>query len=181
MKNMTFIIKSLIVLNLLGFLCYYTGLNPIYGLHKDFRVWELLSYGFLHNGWFHLLSNMLGLYFFGNDLAEEVGWKKFLLFYLSCIAFSGLVVSFTLEGYCVGASGGIFGLISGYGCRFWDRRIGNIFLPFKLGAKHFMYLIFLVQLMLLLHFKNEGVTTHLGHISGMIFGYIWFCKFDNYI
>jgi membrane associated rhomboid family serine protease len=57
------------------------------------RWWQFLTYGFVHdprNLW-HLVGNMLGLYFFGKPLEERYGWKEFLRFYLLAIVLGGIV------------------------------------------------------------------------------------------
>src|SRR6185436_17408764 len=45
---------------------------------------------FLHGGWLHVLGNMLYLWIFGNNIEDNFGHAKFLIFYLVC----GLAASF---------------------------------------------------------------------------------------
>lgn len=86
------------------------------------QVWRLLTYGFLHSDdLFHILFNMLFLYWFGRDLEEVYGPKEFLAFYLTAILAGGLGFTafgayFQLTGSlpwgqhtlrCIGASGGV--------------------------------------------------------------------------
>ena len=77
------------------------------------EVWRLLTYAFLHgtSGGFpwHIVFNMLFLYFFGRDVEDAYGPREFLAFYLTA-AFVGGVAFFLvpLEGlYCIGASGAV--------------------------------------------------------------------------
>jgi membrane associated rhomboid family serine protease len=65
-----------------------------------FRPWQLLSYGFLHGGMGHLLFNMLALVMFGAQVEYTWGQKRFLTYFLVCVAGAGLcqllVVSWTV-------------------------------------------------------------------------------------
>jgi membrane associated rhomboid family serine protease len=72
---------------------------------------------FLHGGWFHLGSNMLFLWIFGDNVEDRLGHGRYLLFYLLC----GVLA--TLAHFCahplsplptVGASGAIAGVMGAY-------------------------------------------------------------------
>ena len=49
-------------------------------IHR-FYVWQLVTYLFLHGGWFHIIFNMFALWMFGSDLESKWGGKKFLFYY----------------------------------------------------------------------------------------------------
>ncbi len=76
------------------------------------EYWRLLTAAFLHYGPFHLILNMLALYWFGSLLEQRIGSGKFLLLYLvSGLAGSaGALVASPLTP-TVGASGAIFGVL----------------------------------------------------------------------
>lgn len=91
---------------------------------EPWRVFELLTYGFLHNprDLSHILLNMLVFWFFGRTIEERYGKKEFLTFYLSAIVFSGLVWCIAtwieyrgdfngLGPTALGASGGVSAVI----------------------------------------------------------------------
>ncbi|MBT4831244.1 MAG: rhomboid family intramembrane serine protease, partial [Marinovum sp.] len=72
---------------------------------------------FLHGGWMHLLGNMLFLYIFGDNLEDEMGHSRYLLFYLASGIAAGLIqaASDPLSTVpTVGASGAIAGIMGGY-------------------------------------------------------------------
>jgi membrane associated rhomboid family serine protease len=80
----------------------------------DGDYWRLLTAGFLHAGFFHLLFNMLSLYILGSLLEPAVGRLRFgLIYFVSLLAgsFGALLVS--PDSPTVGASGAIFGLMGG--------------------------------------------------------------------
>jgi membrane associated rhomboid family serine protease len=73
----------------------------------------LLTAMFMHGGWMHIIGNMLYLWIFGDNVEDNFGHGKFLIFYLIC----GIVASFAqiiLDPSSVipslGASGAIAGV-----------------------------------------------------------------------
>lgn len=89
----------------------------------------LLTGIFLHGGWFHLGSNMLFLWIFGDNVEDRLGHGRYLLFYLLC----GLLAS--LAHFCVhpasnlptiGASGAVAGVLGAYLILFPRARIRTL-------------------------------------------------------
>lgn len=86
------VVKNLLILNGLFFLAtlalrkYNIDLINILGLHypgaQNFKVYQFLTYMFLHGGWEHILFNMFALWMFGNVIENVWGGKKFLIYYL---------------------------------------------------------------------------------------------------
>ena len=81
------------------------------------RIYPLFTAMFLHGGWFHLLSNMLSLWIFGDNVEDRLGHVTYLVFYLV----SGIVATLA-HGFIdpaspipvVGASGAIAGVLGAY-------------------------------------------------------------------
>ena len=88
---------------------------------RHVQIWHLFTFQFLHAGPFHLIFNMLWLYFLGPLVEWRFGKSRFLFFYLICgLAGGGC---FLLQWYLrdrlmgqdsmlVGASAGIFGVMA---------------------------------------------------------------------
>lgn len=82
------------------------------------QFWRLITYQFLHGGIWHLLINMLWLFFLGPTLERHWGSKKFLKFYLGCGVAGGLfypllvAAGFLVAGPMIGASGAILGMLA---------------------------------------------------------------------
>jgi membrane associated rhomboid family serine protease len=82
------------------------------------QLWRLITYQFLHWDFYHILFNMLGLFFLGPSLERQWGGRKFLTFYLSCGVAGGLFyillvyVGFLAVGPMLGASGAILGVLT---------------------------------------------------------------------
>lgn len=81
------------------------------------QLTTLVSSMFLHGGWFHLFSNMLALYIFGDNVEDRMGSGNYLVFYLICGLMAGLThVWFnpTSQIPTIGASGAISGVLGAY-------------------------------------------------------------------
>lgn len=78
---------------------------------------NLFTYAFLHGDWLHLLSNMLFLWVFGDNIEDALGHGKYLIFYLACAALAALAhLMFNLDGNSplIGASGAVAGIMGAY-------------------------------------------------------------------
>src|SRR5436190_1457448 len=76
------------------------------------EVWRLLTAGFVHAGFFHLLFNMVALYFLGSLLEPAIGRLRFgLIYFVSLLAGSFAVILITPHTPTLGASAAIFGLM----------------------------------------------------------------------
>jgi len=86
------VVKNLLIINGLFFLATLAlqsmGIDLIknlalyYPASRQFGIWQLVSYMFLHGGFTHILFNMFALWMFGNVLENVWGPKKFLNYYL---------------------------------------------------------------------------------------------------
>ena len=77
----------------------------------DFRLWQLITYQFVHADFWHLLGNMLFLFCFGNAINAKLGHWQFILLYVACGIFAGLGwLVLGRGGALVGASGAIAGI-----------------------------------------------------------------------
>jgi membrane associated rhomboid family serine protease len=81
------------------------------------QVWRLVTYQFLHGGTFHILFNMLGVFFLGPTLERHWGSRRFLTFYLGCGMAGGVFYTFLVAAGVlsampmIGASGAVLGLL----------------------------------------------------------------------
>src|SRR5215472_16621826 len=86
------------------------------------RWYAPFTYTFLHDGIFHLSSNMLFLWVFGGSLEEAAGRRRFLALYLVAAAATGLLqcaIAHALGGLArmtpiIGASGGVAALVGAF-------------------------------------------------------------------
>ncbi len=81
------------------------------------QIVTLFSSMFLHGGWLHLLSNVLALYIFGDNVEDRMGRWRYLVFYLLCGVAAALTHIFTNPGSpvpTIGASGALSGVLGAY-------------------------------------------------------------------
>jgi membrane associated rhomboid family serine protease len=95
----------------------------------------LLTSMFMHGGIAHIFGNMLYLWIFGDNIEDELGHARYLLFYLACGIISGLAHVFTTVVFkgnpyipALGASGAISGVLGGYMVLHPRRRVRVIML-----------------------------------------------------
>ena len=90
MRQITPVVKNLIIINVLFLLADASGLafmEVMKGrayISDLFQPWQIVTHMFMHADFQHLLFNMFGLYFFGTALESYLGPKKFLFYYMSC-------------------------------------------------------------------------------------------------
>jgi membrane associated rhomboid family serine protease len=158
---------------------FLTGFRPmglmLWPLESGvFAPFQLVTYGFLHGSFNHLLFNMFAVWMFGTPLERIWGSKRFAGFYTACVvgaALTQLLVQLFEGGIypTLGASGGVFGLLLAYGVMWPENRIFLIFLPVPIKAKWFVLIYGGIELFLGVSRTAPGIA-HFAHLGGMIFG-----------
>ena len=165
--------KALIVINVGVYVAELAQGGGVNGVHSDIYLhgvlwapfiadgdyWRLITAAFLHYGPFHLLLNMLALYWFGSLLEERIGSGKFLVLYVvSGLAGSAGALLLDPLTPTVGASGAIFGIL---GAGFvLERQRDYVFGGSALG---------IIVLNLVFTFSINNISIG-GHIGGLIGG-----------
>ena len=126
-------VKWLLIINTVVFLFWAIGgravqphLLTLFALTpeltiRNFMVWQIFTYLFLHGGTWHLIFNMLTLWMFGSPLESDWGTRRFLKYYFICGIGAGLFdlalnIAFGhWNNTTIGASGAIYGLLVGFG------------------------------------------------------------------
>ena len=146
----------------------------------SFMPWQLLTYGFMHGSLPHLLFNMLALFMFGAPLEHAWGNRRFLTYFLVCVAGAGvlqLIVGWWTMANggaaypTLGASGGVFGILLAYGMLFPNQRVMLLFPPIPMKARTLVILYGAIELMLGFTGLQPGVA-HFAHLGGMLFGWL---------
>jgi membrane associated rhomboid family serine protease len=159
----------------------WLALIPMETVHG--RVWQVVTYSFLHAGFGHLFFNMLTLWFIGAYLERDWGPRRFIECYLFCVIGAALVViamSFTHfpgmrpDSGTVGASGGIFGLLMAFGILYANQEMFLFPLPFRIKAKYLVG-IWVVVAIIAVFEPSQGIAVF-AHLGGLFFGFL-FVKF----
>lgn len=143
----------------------------------------------MHGGFSHLFFNMFSLWMFGRTLELEMGWKRFLIYYMVCGVGAALfqmgiaqidlmnlgVGTMAWVNYMsiptVGASGAIFGLLLAFGMMHPNAIISLIFPPISMKAKWFVVVYGALELLLGVSGTMDNVA-HFAHLGGMFWGWL---------
>jgi membrane associated rhomboid family serine protease len=113
---------------------------PVLGYDPVPEPFTLISYQFLHGGWWHLISNMLFLWVFADNIEDAYGHVSFALLYLFCGVVAALahVLVMPYSGTpLVGASGAVSGVLGAYLVLFPKARVWVLLaarIPLRIGA-----------------------------------------------
>lgn len=154
------------------------GPSPIY--------LTLLTAMFMHGGWMHIIGNMLYLWIFGDNVEDNFGHGKFLIFYLICglaASFAQILVDPTSPIPSLGASGAIAGVLGAYLIMFPRNRVrvllplGLIFLftPIELPAVVVLGFWIVIQIFsqATASFQGaQGGVAYMAHIGGFAVGFV---------
>src|SRR5690606_1429838 len=187
------ILVKLIVINVVVFLIvslgsFFMAMSPAYfaqwfvlsdhlsTLH--FRPWTLIAYGFLQFGFFHILFNMIWLYWFGRIVLNLFNGRRFLTIYLLGAAAGGLlfVLAYNLfpvfqdhRGYLIGASGAVTAIMI-FIATYTPNTEVRIF-TFTLKLWHIALFFFLYGLVQIPTSGNAGGL--MAHVRSAFFGYVY--------
>jgi membrane associated rhomboid family serine protease len=126
----------------------------------DGEWYRIITSGFMHYGFFHLLFNMYALYLLGQMLEPAIGSLRFSLIYLVGLvggAIGALILS--PNAFTAGASGAVFGLMGAAVLVMRSRGVN----PFESG------LLIWLGLNLAITFTVSNISVG-GHIGGLIGG-----------
>jgi membrane associated rhomboid family serine protease len=149
------------------------------------KPWTIITYMFVHAGFWHIFSNMLMLFFLGRMLEAYIGPKKILSIYVLG-AIAGLFLQIASKhifplfidlphGLIVGASGGVFAVAAAL-ITYNPKLEVNFFGIFPIKLIWIVGLYFLSEIMQVS--KISGVA-HFAHIGGGIFGYLMIRQYQN--
>ncbi len=166
--------------NVGGFIYHWLGASVGDTILKG-RIWQLVTYAFVHAGFGHLFFNLLGLYFFGQRLEHRWGSAQFTRFclivgagaVLTHLVVTGmlhLTANFSMSALIVGISGVVYGVMIACALYYPDDIVYfQFFIPIKLK--------YLVAIMALLTFisagGSQGNIAHLTHLGGLLFGFLY--------
>ena len=171
-----------------NFIMTWLSLKPDFELLL-YRPWTIITYGFLHAGFFHIFFNMMVLYYFGNLFLDFFNSRQFLTYLFLGILSGGLIYMLsynflpglqTQESVLVGASAGVMAVVIGiashipqYSLRF--RFIGNIKL---------LYIAVALVILDVVQIPAGNAGGHLAHLGGSLIGFLlttYFGQGNNFI
>ena len=144
------------------------------------KPWTILSYMFLHYDFFHILFNMLWLYWFGKIFLEYLNPKKLITVYLLGGLVGGLVyvLSFNLfpafqesvgQSVALGASAAVLAIVMAISFYVPDYTLYLMFI----GPVKLKYIALVTILIDILSIKSGNAGGHLAHLGGAFFGFLY--------
>ncbi len=157
---------------------HYFELAPARVIQQGW-IWQIVTYGFLHQGFWHLFGNMFMLWMFGSAVESSWGTRRFVELY--SIGVIGAAVTTIALSYAhilgdpriatVGASGGVFAVLIAFGILFAENEIMMIPFPFMIKAKYFVGILIVVTLALAM--AGGGEVAYVAHLGGLLFGWLY--------
>lgn len=188
------LVEKLIFINIGIFvLTYFTGaLGSLMGFSENLflkwlslpahinsllsKPWTLVTYGFMHGDFIHLLINLISIFYIGNLFTDYFTPKKLLNFYLMGTLFGGIlfIISYSYfpvlqqqNATLVGASSGIMAILIGL-----TTHLPNYQLKFRFIGYVKLWMIALLFIGLdLIHLADNNTGGHLAHLGGAAYGF----------
>lgn len=144
------------------------------------QPWSIISYMFLHDGFFHILFNMLWLFWIGNIFHEYLGDKKVYpayfgggifggLFYMICYTIFPALRSSVEYSYALGASAGVLSIVVATATLLPKYPINLMFF----GAIELRWIAIVSVALDLISIPSGNTGGHLAHLGGAFFGFLY--------
>jgi len=144
-----------------------------------YRPWSIITYAFLHSGIWHILSNMLILYYAGVYFLTYFSPKKLLTFYFAGAIWGAIVfmLSYNLfpafsgagKSYLLGASAAVMSVLVGIATHIPHMRIRLLLI----GSIKFWWIAAFLVILDVIQIPINNPGGHLAHLGGAAFGYIY--------
>ncbi len=150
---------------------------PVYA---GFQFWQLITYGFLHGSFMHVLFNGIGIWQFGSRVEQGIGSKRFAqLFFVSVLGaglcqlavVSAITTSAADAFPTVGASGGVFGILVAYAIFYPDDRVIIIPIPVPMSSRTMVIIYGVFSLVAGISGSLQGIA-HFAHLGGLAAGWL---------
>lgn len=139
-------------------------------LYKEYR--RLITSGFLHANWTHLIFNMIGLFFIGQSLEAAVGAPIFLVIYLAGLVGGDVLALLVHKKYgnysSLGASGAIGGIFFAFIALFPSQGIRLFLIPIDIPA-WILGLVYMAYSVYGIHSRKQNIG-HESHLGGALVG-----------
>lgn len=149
------------------------------------KPWSIVSYGFLHADFFHLLSNCIWLYIFGRLFSEYFTQKQLLNFYLLGTIFGGVFFITSMNYFpafnsfnhlLVGASAGVSAIIIGTATYIPNYELKIPLINIYIKVWHLAVFFILMDLLSIAGSNGGG---HFAHLGGAVFGFLYVNQVSN--
>ncbi|MEX0746044.1 MAG: rhomboid family intramembrane serine protease [Phycisphaeraceae bacterium] len=175
LKRTPWVNYSLIALNVLIFVLGAQRLGQFYLWPNQPYLWQFVSYQFLHQGWMHLVGNMVFLWVFGNAVEDRLGRVGYLCFYLAGGVVAGLGHAWAEPVPVLGASGAVAAVTGAYLVLFPLTNVTIVawfIIIYAFEVSGMVLILFRVITDVVFHVLDIGNTAYVAHLVGYLFGFI---------
>lgn len=143
-------------------------------------VWQLLTFQFFHAGLWHLLGNLIGLWYFGRYVENVLGKQRFLTAYFGAgvvggLLQCGLMILFPLHfgSYVFGASAGVMGMFAIF-ARLEAQSVIRLNFILPIRADVLLWITAGISLFFtIVPSSRGGNAAHAAHLGGILAGLAW--------
>lgn len=143
------------------------------------KPWSIITYSFLHSGIWHIVANMLILYFSGIYFLNYFSPKRLLNYYFLGVIVGALVymLSYNLfpafqgtgRSYLLGASAGVMAVLIGIASHIPNMRVRLMLL----GSVKFWWIAAFLLVLDVIQIPMGNAGGHLAHLGGAALGYLY--------
>ncbi len=189
-----------VVLKVMQVFLTLSGYSDIYSLCTEYlfmpaslqnfiyKPWTIITYAFSHEDFFHIIFNMLFMYWFGMIISEFIGSKRFISLYVLGALAGGityLILYNTIPYFSsklsstvlLGASGGVYAIVIGAATLLPDYTFYLLFL----GPVRIKYIALFYVFLSFAQSIGPNAGGNLAHLGGALIGfiYIWQLRRGN--
>ncbi len=146
------------------------------------RPWSILTHMFLHTGFFHLLFNMLYLFWFGRIVGDFIGDRRILPLYLMGGLAGGVIFVFSANTlpniglYALGASAAVMAIVTAAGAIAPEYNIRLMFIG-DVKLKYIVFVMIFLDMLSIANSNNAG--GHFAHLGGALFGWLYILQLQQ--
>lgn len=152
------------------------------------HIWRLLTYAFCHSEHqiTHIVCNMLALFFAGRIVAQKLGDREFLMFYLTSAVFAGVVQVCSMAvfrspgpAWALGASGAVCSVFMLFAMYYPKMKL-YLFGAIPVQARWLLIALVAYDILGFLGLAprllsgNGATVAHAAHLGGLAFGFLYF-------
>lgn len=191
------VVEKLIAINVLVFILFFLfrTIAFLFKIPSDFllewfvfpkepleflmKPWSIITYSFLHSGIWHILSNMLILYFSGIYFLNYFSAKRLLNYYFLGVIIGALVymLSYNLfpafqgtgKSYLIGASAGVMSVLIGIAAHVPNMRVRLMLI----GSVKFWWIAAFLVVLDIIQIPMGNAGGHFAHLGGAALGYLY--------
>lgn len=158
---------------------FYSWMLKPYRMVRERTWYELITSGFIHAGWGHLIINMFVLYVFGSVVEQYLGAGHFLTLYMTGLLFSSLPSAYMHKNNpqfaTIGASGAVEAVLFSFIFAFPTEKLILILFPIPIPA--WLFGLLFLAYSVYESKRGKGNVNHTAHLAGAFWGILYMLLF----